>query len=95
MKITKEEAQKVLDSIKDIIFERALNCDEEKELLVLETTWREIMIDEWDLAYIAMDVEKLYDIKLKDDNGWDPSNSIEDTCVSIAKDLKRNNKTIL
>ena len=95
MKISKEEAQKVLDSIKDIIYDRALNCEEEKELLVLETIWRDIMIDEWDLGYIAMDVEKLYGIELKDNDGWDTGNSIEDTCASIARDLRRNNKTIL
>ncbi len=88
--ISDQEAQQVLDQIKDIIVE-TVRC-EEKEL-ILSARWKDDLgADSLDMAFVLIAVDKKLDMYVNDQDGWEADSSLRDTCCGIARTLKQTGR---
>ncbi len=85
--ISEQEAQQVLDQIKDIIVD-TIHC-EEKEL-ILSARWKnDLGADSLDMAFIMTAIDSKLDMYVNDQDGWEDDSSLRDTCCGIARTLKQ------
>ncbi len=85
--ISEQEAQQVLDQIKDIIAE-TVHCEEKK--LILSARWKnDLDADSLDMAFVLIAVDKKLDMYVNDQDGWNADSSLRDTCCGIARTLKQ------
>lgn len=83
--VSREEAQTVLDKIGSVIV-REVGC-EEKEV-VLDARWcDDLGADSLDMAYVMMEVDKLLEIHIDENDGWDKNSTLYETCSGIVRTL--------
>ena len=66
--VSREEAQTVLDKIRSVIV-REVGCEEKD--VVLDACWRDDLgADSLVMAYVMMEVDKLLEIHIGENDGW-------------------------
>ena len=75
--VSREEAQTVLDKIRSVIV-REVGCEEKD--VVLDACWRDDLgADSLDMAYVMMEVDKLLEIHIDENDGWDKNSTLYET----------------
>ena len=83
--VSREEAQTVLDKIRSVIV-REVGCEEKD--VVLDACWRDDLgADSLDMSYVMMEVDKLLEIHIDENDGWDKNSTLYETCSGIVRTL--------
>ena len=75
----------MLDKIRSVIV-REVGCEEKD--VVLDACWRDDLgADSLDMAYVMMEVDKLLEIHIDENDGWDKNSTLYETCSGIVRTL--------
>ena len=73
----------MLDKIRSVIV-REVGCEEKD--VVLDACWRDDLgADSLDMAYVMMEVDKLLEIHIDENDGWDKNSTLYETCSGIVR----------
>ncbi len=88
--VSREEAQAVLDKIGSVIV-REVGCKEKE--VVLDARWRDDLgADSLDMAYVMMEIDKLLEIHIDENDGWEKNSTLYETCSGIFRTLRETDR---
>ena len=84
--VSREEAQAVLDKIGSVIV-REVGCKEKE--VVLDARWCDDLGAD---SYVMMEADKLLEIHIDENDGWEKSSTLYETCSGIVRTLRETDR---